>query len=124
MRVNSANDSLSITITNQKSIPVTVKPPAIARCAGITPGLTTIGQFEKKYGHGFAYTGGHPHGAREWYDASTHTQIDVDAFNIGEYGMIVDQFTVQWINKPDKKEKIPTIHLRKKDFGVLASVHG
>lgn len=71
-----------------------VHPPEIARAAGITAGLTTIRGFERRYGEGWPHIGGHPRGARTWYDLTTKSLIDADGFNFSSRGEIVDRSSV------------------------------
>ena len=54
--------------------------PATAQVGDVRVGVTTMEQLEVMFGKGRAFTGGHPHGAREWCSEATGWYIYADGF--------------------------------------------
>lgn len=73
--------SLSMAAAKPSHNPPTPNVPSIARIAGFTVGVSSIEAMERRLGPGYAYTGGHPQGAREWVSRQTGWVIDADGFN-------------------------------------------
>ena len=100
-----------------------IAPPKIGRIAGFVVGQTTIAQYERRHRKGFAHVGGHPNGARTWYDRTLGATLDVDGFDYSDKGEIVDNVNVEWGRRPRKG--IPKIRLAKGDVGFLSNLeHG
>lgn len=96
--------------------------PVIGKMAGITVGLTSIQDFEKRHGKGLAIVGGHPRGARLWYDAKLGIEIFADGFYFSDRGEVVDSLRVWWIEPSAEDRRIPRIHIAKDEYGLLARV--
>lgn len=97
-----------------------VRPPHVARAAGITAGVTTLPAFERRYGKGLPTMGGHSGGARLWYDTTRGVLIHADGFNIAKDGEVLDGFSIEWTPISQVEKRIPRIRLRRTDLGLLA----
>ena len=95
------------------------RPPAIAVIAGITVGKTAIQGFEKLHGKGRVMTGGHPNGARQWYEETAGVLIDADGFNYAPDGEVIDTLVVTWQPANEVDRRVPRIKLRPADLGLL-----
>lgn len=74
--------------------PATSLPP-IANLLGVRVGQDTIERLEHRFGKGYAYTGGHPGGARRWRIKGTYLFIDADGFDYDEHGgRIIDKIEI------------------------------
>lgn len=92
----------------------------VATAAGITVGQTTLEQFEAAHGRGLAVMGGHPCGARTWYDTTSGVLIYADAFCYTDDGAVVDTLRLEW--KPEGKvaKDVPRIKLKADELGFLS----
>ncbi|MFI5386781.1 MAG: hypothetical protein ACHQ50_11750 [Fimbriimonadales bacterium] len=107
------------------AIQTTVRAPEIATAAGITVGKTTIQGFERRYGKGLVLTGGHPRGAREWYDETSHVLIDADGFYFTPpegRKEVIDSLSIEWMAERDCERKVPRIRLKQSQLGFLAKL--
>jgi len=99
------------------------RPPEIARAAGIVVGLTTVQEFERRHRGGLVETGGHPRGARVWYEETQCVEIDADGFNFRRSGEVIDELSLTWERPGDCPSNVPRIRLRKNELGMLAKLH-
>ncbi|MBS1726663.1 MAG: hypothetical protein JST51_08070 [Armatimonadetes bacterium] len=99
-----------------------VDVPPIGHVAGFFVGVTTKEQFERSHGKGLAFTGGHPHGGRTWYDPGLHIRISIDPFNYSDNGAVVDGVGIEWVDEKDLEPHVPRIHLKKSQLGILAKL--
>ncbi len=106
----------------QAIVPKEVRPPKLCFVAGITTGLTTIEQFERRYGRARRITGGHSGGAGLWYDRRTGVLLHADGFNIAKDGEVLDGLSIDWLPAKDIQKGVPTITLRKSDLGLLTKL--
>lgn len=60
--------------------------PAIAQLAGVRVGFDSVERLEHLFGPGYAFTGGHPNGAREWRSRQTGWYINADGFDYNKRG--------------------------------------
>jgi len=107
----------------QEIRPVTVRPPVIATAVGITVGLTTTKDFERRYGKGQVMMGGHSGGARVWYDTRNQVVINADGFNYSSRGEVIDGFTVEWSTRRETEKGVPSIRLPQRVAGLIARFH-
>jgi hypothetical protein len=68
--------------------------PKIARIAGFQVGYDTIEKMESWLGEGYAYTGGHAQGAREWRSRQTGWFVNADGFNYSRRGRVLDDVSI------------------------------
>lgn len=71
--------------------------PEFAQLAGINVGYDTMEWMERYYGPGYAYTGGHPQGAREWRSRETGWSVNADGFNYSNGRYAPDGRTIDFI---------------------------
>jgi hypothetical protein len=68
--------------------------PATGHIGTIQVGVTTMEQLERWFGKGRAFTGGHPHGAREWVLQKAGWYIYADGFDYSRAGRVLDRFEI------------------------------
>lgn len=95
------------------------RPPAIAHAAGFIVGVTTREGYERRYGKGFAFTGGHPDGARSWRLKGADATITIDPFDYSPNGLVVDLLDVRF---EPKYGDLPLVAVKKADLGLLAKI--
>jgi len=102
--------------------------PATAQIGNVHVGVTTMEQLEVIFGRGRAFTGGHPHGAREWYSQKTGWYIYADGF---EYNYvkerIVDSFAISAVRRKvgafdDRDFKIHRTSVDEKHLMILGEI--
>ncbi len=106
--------ALALTCALQR--PVKIMPPGLATADGITVGLTTVQQFERRFGKGAVHVGGHSDSGRNWYDGAHHLCLDADGFDFNARSEeIIDCLSVQF----DSKSKGPSIRVNSNKPGIL-----
>lgn len=72
-----------------------VQIPEIASVLGFRMGYSTVEEFEKRLGKGFASVGGHPMGRRSWWDKKNGVFITLDGFEYARNGRLVDELELE-----------------------------
>ena len=96
--------------------------PEIASAAGIVVGRSTITDIENQIGKGLKHTGGHPNGAREWYDVGSHCLIDADGFFYSPHGEVIDTVSVRWMAEKNRPTGVPRVRVGSTFLGILSKL--
>ena len=101
--------------------PKFVNLPLVARGPGLVVGGTSIRECEGKFGDGYAHVGGHPHGARTWYDKTSKATIDADGFTYSHSGEVIEGYTLRWLGK-NAQRSIPAIRIPRSRLGLAGTL--
>ena len=102
--------------------------PATAQIGNVRVGVTTMEQLELMFGKGRAFTGGHPHGAREWYSKKAGWYIYADGFECNDAKQrIVDSFAISAVRRKvgafdDRDFKIHRTSVDEKHLMILGEI--
>lgn len=97
--------------------------PKIARIAGFHVGYSTIEELEWRFGPGYAYTGGHPRGAREWLVRRAGWYLDTDGFDYVDRGRVIERFSLGRMTFATKDVSIPNVRFSRRRFVWMGAVH-
>ena len=95
--------------------------PKSAHLLGLTAGVSTIENMEARFGPGLSYTGGHPHGGREWRIRGSKIYINADGFDYNGRSRVINSLSIAW-KDPHSHERLTRRRLWRSELQYLGGI--